>query len=69
MGEERKGQLNELSGSVRHRLQSTDHELSQLHDVLGNIKTSIDLIDDKSAQIKTSVDAINPQGRYTILNY
>ncbi|XP_068211643.1 fibrinogen C domain-containing protein 1-like [Palaemon carinicauda] len=57
--EERKSSLNELSSSVRHRMDTTDSERDRVGESLDDLRAKIQSLGQQNTQIKNAVDNIS----------
>ncbi|XP_066971703.1 fibrinogen C domain-containing protein 1-like isoform X2 [Macrobrachium rosenbergii] len=57
--EERKSLLNELSTSIRHRMDTTDSERDRVGESLDELKTNIKTLEQQGTQLRTVVDSIS----------
>ena len=69
MDEERKSQLTEVAGAVRHRLQTTDHELEKVQNLLNDIKSSVAAVNEQGVLVKNSIDSIKIPGNLLFVIY
>ncbi|KAK7021048.1 hypothetical protein SK128_007162 [Halocaridina rubra] len=56
--EERKSVINELSNSVRHRMETTDSEMDRVTGHLDEIKTAVKTVGQQNLDLKSSVDKL-----------
>lgn len=56
--EETKAQFSEVWTTLRHRLETSDREMSRIGELLDGIKGEVDEINTKSIQINTMIEAM-----------